>query len=387
MAFDKKEINKKAEEFNLNPPDVEKDYIQSWIIKEIASDPVLSHQLTLKGSGALRKLYHSDTRFAHDLDFSSHTHIEKELLHERLKEISKAVQAQTGVRITKDIKVGDKNLPEVMNVDALEARIYFEGLYADGKLDLKTQVDVTRGEHFVLPPQNLELIHPYSDFAQFTSTQIRAQRIEEIIATKFITLIHRHKPGDLWDLVYSTFVANPESLNRGQIVRALIAKTNFGNSIEDVKQYFMRLPIKEKYAKTWGGILVPARVAMKFDDVLNIFTRSISSFFDEFRTQASGFFGGIKGNFSNTFREDIISSGRQHKLIKMTYSDKERLIEPYRLEFYTPEQDGVTKEYFWGYDRSGGTSDTKNIKRFFCHKIQKVETTNENFDPQWEIEL
>ena len=104
---------------------------------------------------------------------------------------------------------------EEMNVDALEARLYFKGVYSEGRFDLKTQVDVTRGENFTLPTQNLPIIHLYSDSDVFKGLSFKCQKLEEIIATKFITLIHRRKPGDFWDLVFSTFISNNHEVNRG----------------------------------------------------------------------------------------------------------------------------------------------------------------------------
>ncbi len=148
--FNKTEIDKKSKEFNLMPSDVERDYIQSWIIKEISEDEHLSPQLTLKGSCALRKLYLPNTRFARDIDYSACSHIDRDLLIDRLQNIGKKIEEQTGVSFVEKVKVGNKNLPEEMKVDALEARMYFKGVYTDGKFDLKTPVDLTQGENEAL---------------------------------------------------------------------------------------------------------------------------------------------------------------------------------------------------------------------------------------------
>lgn len=387
--FDKDEIDKKSAELKLLPADVERDYIQSWIIKEVSSDAHLAPLMKVKGSGALRKFYYPNTRFARDLDYSTPSHIDKEFLRERLISVGTSIQKQTGVKfVEENIRVDGKDLPEEMNVDALEARLYFQGIYTDGKFDLKTQVDVTRGENFSLPTQELPIIHPYSDASAFDGQMFKCQKVEEIIATKFITLIHRQKPGDFWDLVYSTFISNDYELNRGQVIRTLLAKTSFGRSVDQVKQYFLDLPIREKYEKTWSGILVPATHSVTFDEAYEIFLNSIGSFFDEVTGYVRGLFSsGQVSSFSNLFREEIITAGQNKKLIEITYNDKTRLMEPYRLEFYTPEKDGITKEYLWVYDQTGGNSDTQSIKRFICDKIQGVKSTDKAFSPQWEVEF
>lgn len=385
--FDKEEIKKKAVEFNLNPPDVERDYIQSWIIKEVSIDEYLGPRLTLKGSGALRKLYYPETRFARDLDFSTYSHLDKEIFKGRLQKIGRAIQEQTGVPFVEKVIVKEKNLPEKMQIDALEARMYFKELSSKYKFDLKTQVDLTQGERLRLPAQNRPIIHPYSDSELLSKNKIRCQKLEEIIATKFITLIHRRKPGDLFDLVYSTFISKSIEVNLGQVIRVLLSRTDFANSLEKVRQYFINLPLREKYAQTWSGLLIPAQGFVSFDEAERIFLSSIVTFFDEVSSYAKSFITGHLGGFSDILREKIITAGRQKRLIKITYTDLEREVEPYRLEYYTRESDGKTNEYFWGFDRTGGTSHTVSIKRFLCNKIQKIDETKKEFSPQWDVEL
>jgi predicted nucleotidyltransferase component of viral defense system len=387
--FDKEEIKKKSSELKLNPDDVERDYIQSWILKEISSDVYLSSQLTLKGSGALRKIYCPETRFARDLDFSAYSHIDKEILKDRLHSVGMAIQKQTGVPFVEEVRVKNKNLPEEMQVDALEARMYFKGLFSECKFDLKTQVDVTQGEKITLPLQYKEIIHPYSDYQAFAGINIRVQKFEEIIATKFITLVHRRKAGDFFDLVYTTFIANNLEINREQIIRTLLSRTNFGDSFNATRDYFCTFPAIPLYAQTWDGLLVPFQSSITLENAHQTFLGSIGNFFDEMSSYIRRRFTGgfVNSILSPAFREKIISSGRQKKIIRLTYSNIERNIEPYKLEYYTRQSDGKTNEYFWGFDLSGGTSQALSIKRFICDKIQAVEETHENFNPRWDIEL
>ena len=383
------EIKRRADECKLDPSDVERDYIQSWIIKEISDDPYLGPQLTLKGSGALRKLYYPETRFARDLDFSSHTHLSKEYLKNRLREVGLSIEKQTGVTFIEEVKVQDKKLPEEMHVDALEARMYFKGIFSDGKFDLKTQVDVTRGESFNLPPQYRTIIHPYFDQDLFADTKVRCQKLEEIIATKFITLMHRRRAGDFFDLVYTTFISTANEINRGQVIRVLLAKTDFARSFEQTRSHYCNFPTHATYSGTWSTLLVPAQSAMTFDVARESFSTAIVVFFDEVAIHLNSLARRYPrtSTFSDVFREKIISAGKQNKLIKITYGESARMMEPYKLEYYTRESDGETNEYFWGFDLSGGTSNTVSTKRLICEKIQNVEETEEVFNPQWEIEL
>jgi len=66
----KEEIDQKAKEYGINPPDVQKDYVFGWLLNALYSQSVLADQLVLKGGNGLRKGYLPNTRFSKDLDFS-----------------------------------------------------------------------------------------------------------------------------------------------------------------------------------------------------------------------------------------------------------------------------------------------------------------------------
>ena len=106
------EIRAKAAEFGLEPQQVEKDYVHSWVVWAINSRPSLKSRLILKGGNALRKGYFEQTRFSKDLDFSSIDHIDPTFLYSELKEVCRIVQDRTGVVFSADETVlKDKNLP------------------------------------------------------------------------------------------------------------------------------------------------------------------------------------------------------------------------------------------------------------------------------------
>jgi hypothetical protein len=72
--------------------------------------------------------------------------------------------------------------------------------------------------------------------------------------------------------------------------------------------------------------------------------------------------------------------------MEIGYSGMSRIIEPYSLAYKKP-QDGEPKEYFYAWDRSGGTSETRGIKTFLHHKIESLKILNEQFEPRFEIEV
>jgi hypothetical protein len=43
-------------------------------------------------------------------------------------------------------------------------------------------------------------------------------------------------------------------------------------------------------------------------------------------------------------------------MVQLLYDGYDRLVEPYRLEYYVRKKDGRGLEYFWGWDTTGGKS-------------------------------
>ena len=61
------------------------------------------------------------------------------------------------------------------------------------------------------------------------------------------------------------------------------------------------------------------------------------------------------------------------------------MVEPYSLVFKR-RKDGVAREYFYVWDRTGGSSGP-GIKSFFPENVRDVQLTDTTFEPQFPIEL
>lgn len=72
--------------------------------------------------------------------------------------------------------------------------------------------------------------------------------------------------------------------------------------------------------------------------------------------------------------------------MRLTYDGREREVEPYSLA-YKRRKDGEANEYFYVYDRTGGTDSEPGIRSLFHHKIESLTVTDETFEPRFEIEL
>jgi hypothetical protein len=101
---------------------------------------------------------------------------------------------------------------------------------------------------------------------------------------------------------------------------------------------------------------------------------------------AGGSWGAAMPFYSAGFRDIIMEGGRGQRLLRFVYDGHERLMEPYSLSFKR-RKDGGGREYFYAWDRSGGSSGQTGIKSFTADKVQSVSLTEDTFDPRYPIEL
>lgn len=391
-----REIRAKAEELSIPPAQVEKDYVHSWVLWALQQRPSLRKLLILKGGNALRKAYFAETRFSKDLDFSASVRVDPMMLKRELLEVCSLVQSKTGIKFLDKSIVKNKELP-IPNVEALEARIYFKGFYNEEELTLKTQLDVTQFEKIYLPIQERSIIHGYSDAHEVDGT-VYCQKAEEIIASKLTTLLHRCKPGDLFDLLYSTLKRKGD-INRSEVVSTFLKKSIFGPRPRAAKDALLEVPLTS-FASSWGTLLVPLAASFPFEYALDNFVGLIEALFAPFLIARTGGGGtgirrglgspSITGNFTycrSDVRAIIFEAARLRQMIEMEYGGHRRLVEPYRLEYYIRKRDGVGNEYFWGWDNSGGKSRKVGIKMFFADKIRRAALTSRSFTPRYPVEI
>lgn len=399
-----REIEAKAGEFGIRAIDVEKDYVYGWLLKGIYSRPFLAQQLVLKGGNALRKGYLPDTRFSKDLDFSALGAIGPHDLERELKELCTLVERETEVEFLDRTTVRQKDLAAI-GVDALEARLYFKGFFGEENLSLRTQLDITQFDKIYLPVQTRALLHPYSDNAACT-IPIRCHKLEEILASKLTTLLHRRKPIDLFDLLYAVVFRNEYGVVRREVITTFIKKSIFEPNPTAAKQELLAVPLDE-FREQWTTITAPSTSLFAFEFVLANFAALIDSFFALLAVQTAG--GGAPGggglapgltrrglataplfsggHFPSAIRSTILSAGRRRTMVMLLYDGYERLVEPYKLEYYVRKSDGLGSEYFWGYDTTGGRTGSVGIKQFHCHKIQAARATDRTFSPRYAVEL
>lgn len=395
------EIDQKAAQFGLGPAAIEKDYVHGRVLHALYSESPLGPQLVLKGGNCLRKAYLPQTRFSKDLDFSCLQSIDESFLREELNRICAKVQAETGITFdTTRTLVKDKGLP-IPGVEALEARVYFKGFYNEESITLKTQLDITQFDKIYLPVQTRGLIHPYSDHESCAAT-LRCQKIEEILASKLTTLLHRRKAVDMFDLLYSVLIAQDYPVVRREVISTFLRKSVFDTEPIAAKSQLLALPLEE-FRILWAGIVGPIRSLFNFDYVISNFYSLIENLFaliapapitPQPRSGGVGFRPirmssyALRPYFSHDIRNTIINAGRSQTLVDLVYEGISRMVEPYKLKYRVRKSDNRGLEYFWAYDPFGsGKSRKPGIRQYICDKIESVTSTGSAFSPRFEIEL
>ena len=376
----KDEIEGKSAEFDIHTSNVQRDYIFGWILAGIYSTSNLSDLFILKGGNCLRKAYFEKTRFSNDLDFSITAGLTDEYIKSELDKVCDYVQDHTGVLFqkNKNLVMAKKRVDPSKTVS--EARLYFRDFYGnENSIILKIKLDVTQFDKIYLPPQNRFIIHPYSDKDE-CHIEMKCVKLEEILASKLKCLLQRRHSSDLYDYVYTLFFDTGIEINRLEIVKTLLKMTIFERSPGALKGLLIDLPY-QIFKGLWQKYLVcPQYSIIDFELAIDRFVSHIEDLFSGFSLGR-----GTAAFFPAEHRNVILEAGTRQCLLEVVYDGIKRIVEPYSLVYKT-RRDGVSSEYFYVYDRTGGKSGP-GIKAFLNNKLQSPVILEDQFEPRYEIEL
>ncbi len=375
----KEEIDIKAEEFDINAANVQRDYVFSWILFGIYNLSDLKDELVLKGGNCLRKAYLQDTRFSSDLDFSVPYSIDLTRLGREFNQICATLQEIVGLKFHVEKNRFEKKKRIDNSLQVYDIRLYFTDFHGkESKVIISVRMDITLFDKLYLPVQTRKLIHQYSDFAQ-CSTELRCVKLEEVLASKLKCLIQRRHASDFYDYAYALFLSDTLDIDKREIASVFLKKTIFQRSPGAARRLLVGLPflaIKSLWEKY---IVCPIKGRINFEEAQQNFLENIKSLFGESIYGTERFF------FPPELRNPILEAGAAKTLLRIVYHHQERLIEPYSL-IYKVRKDGVGQEYFYAWDRTGGRSGP-GIKTFTNNKIQGLENTDIKFEPRYEIEV
>jgi predicted nucleotidyltransferase component of viral defense system len=374
------ELKEQAGEFGLNESDIQRDYVFGWLISGIFRESAMRDTLVLKGGNALRKGYFPGTRFSDDLDLSTVHGIDSDELLADLNNICTLTQDATGIRFDVDRNriAGEHFIDQRKR--AYKVRLYFKDMIGNSDhITISVRVDVTEYDRLMLPVQTRQLIHPYSDAVECSSS-IRCIKLEEALADKLKCLLQRRYCFDIFDLVYGAFVSRDIEIDRGELMRVFLRKTIFSGSPVVAKNLLLDLPL-DLFRAYWGKVIVPAATRFSFDDAIDHLRRGVEELFAPLGS-------GLR--LANAFypphlRNLILQAGSEQRLLRLTYDGVTRIVEPYSLAFKR-RKDGAANEYLYVYDRVGG-SRGPGIKALFHYKIRRLELLDEHFAPRYQVEL
>src|SRR3989338_345022 len=135
--IDPAEIESKAREFEIQPSNVQRDYVFGWLLRGIFTTSNLKDKIFLKGGNALRKGYFENTRFSGDLDFGIPDDIAQNDLLAEINKVCDFVQEKSGVVFVKDDnKVEEKftaSETPLPDLKVYEVRVYFRGFNGEAE--------------------------------------------------------------------------------------------------------------------------------------------------------------------------------------------------------------------------------------------------------------
>jgi len=392
--IDKKEIEAKSHELEIHTSSVQRDYVFGWLLSGIyRNENNLRNKLILKGGNCFRKAYFEHSRFSNDLDFSTQVELDLTELQSGINEACEYAGEKTGISfaIDKNIVAPKRGADE--DNKFYEARVYFKGFYGEESYFIKVKLDVKEFDKIFLPLQTRNIIHSYSDATECRGEAV-CLKLEELLASKLKALLQRRHSPDLYDFIYSVFFQNLLDINRLEVVKTFLKKTIYEPNPTVAKNLLLEIPF-QTLKGFWNQYLVcPNQSLINFDEAESKFRSIIPELFLLLQPQpAYAFTGGGYGGggyslnyFPANYRNIIMEGGQLRKALRMVYDNLERQVEPYSLA-YKIRKDGVGREYFYGWDRTGGRSGNFTIKMYTVDKVQSIDLTDETFEPRFPIEL
>jgi predicted nucleotidyltransferase component of viral defense system len=376
------ELLAQAEVYDLNEADIQRDYLFGSLISGIFTESALSSHVVLKGGNALRKGYFPGTRFSDDLDLTSEQGIGTDNLLSEMNTVCRYAGEQTGVHfdIERNRVVDQQMIDRTKRV--IKLKLYFKDFIGPrDHITLSIRMDVSEFDRLYLPTQERQLIHPYSD-ADACRATIRCVKLEEALADKMKCLLQRRYCYDLFDLVYGAFISDEIEANRAEILQVFLRKTIFGRSPHSARALLLDLPV-DLFRGYWGKVVMPKASRFSFDDALSHLREGLDAMFGVLPGQAVAV---SQAFYPSGLRNPILQAGSEKRLLKVTYDGVARLVEPYSLN-YKRRTDGVAQVYFYVWDRTGGRNSGPGIKTSFNYKVQRLELTDQTFEPRFSIEL
>ncbi len=266
------EISKIANKESVRPQQIEKDYINSWILWGIYNNDLLRDALIFKGGTCIKKVHIEEYRYSEDLDFTMNPELEQQISNDELyaafDEVFNAIKeaANIDLYIPEDSK-------EVHESGGIKFFINYVGPLGGRGDHIKT--DISKGEKLEFEVEQLKLLNRYSDLAEEDEVIVQCYGLEEIVIEKMAALMGRTIPRDLYDFEYLT---NTEGIELQDVFYEFQSKAEHKG--HNPAEFIQKVTEKEKVLeKAWTDNLSnQIKDLRKFKDVWRDFQKQLRKF-------------------------------------------------------------------------------------------------------------
>lgn len=259
------EVRRIAGAQGVDPAVVDHDYAIGCFLHYFSLQPKVRKNLIFKGGTSLSKCYFAGYRFSEDLDFTALRQVSAPAIRSMVDEAKKAIQKSIGIRTDRPETVIE-TIDDDYGTESYEARFYYDGPVVYGGTPRSIRIHVNRDEPLLFPPQDLPLIHIYSDQKDLPATSVRVYALEEIMAEKLRAFSGQRKWAVARD-VYDLFMLSKSNVDIEAVLKAFpkkcAAKGIVVAEIEPAKVAERRA----EYEKNWQTnleYLIPATMKAEF---------------------------------------------------------------------------------------------------------------------------
>ncbi|MDD3575063.1 MAG: nucleotidyl transferase AbiEii/AbiGii toxin family protein [Methanospirillum sp.] len=184
-----REIKEMARLFGVPPSTIERDYAQNWLLSSFGS-----LHMVLKGDTGIRKVFIEQYRFSDDLDFTLTKPYEPDHLVDLIRQCVVSIREISGIPFQDDVNL-------IHTKSGFRGTVFFRLIPSGADIPIKIDLDITdpSNEEILLPIENRDIIHLYSDSLAGT---VPSYALDEIMGEKIRSLFERTRPRDLYDVYH-----------------------------------------------------------------------------------------------------------------------------------------------------------------------------------------
>ena len=190
-----REVQRLAYQAKVTEQTIERDYVLTWVLAEIARHPALGQDIIFKGGTAIKKLFFEEWRYSEDLDFTLRKPYSPEAIVAALNDVGTACEKNAGL----EIAVSSQEVRQNSHLRSVTIYLSYLGPLHRTRRRRKLKIDITADEIVVETPIRRLIIQTYSD--EYTpAVPVLVYPLDEILAEKMRTLLQRTEPRDLYDV-------------------------------------------------------------------------------------------------------------------------------------------------------------------------------------------